>query len=88
LYIITDKLRKTSNREINPISAYLCPKCLAWHLTSHPDKEFQKLFKATSIISNEQIKKHKKRIEILENTINQLKKNNKELSNQLKLLKL
>jgi hypothetical protein len=33
-----DKLRKTSKRSVLPIRAYLCEKCLLWHLTSKDDK--------------------------------------------------
>lgn len=29
-----DKLNRTSARERKPTNAYLCPKCLMWHLTS------------------------------------------------------
>jgi hypothetical protein len=29
-----DILKKTSNRDKIPRRAYLCPKCLTWHLTS------------------------------------------------------
>jgi len=28
------KLRRTSKRDVIPKRAYLCPKCLHWHLTS------------------------------------------------------
>jgi len=29
-----NKLQRTSNRRIKPVRAYLCEKCLNWHLTS------------------------------------------------------
>ena len=29
-----DKLKRTSEREIKPVRAYLCPECFTWHLTS------------------------------------------------------
>lgn len=28
------KLQKTSNRKLKPVRAYLCEKCLTWHITS------------------------------------------------------
>ena len=34
-----DKLKKTSCRERKPVRAYLCEKCLCWHLTSIESKE-------------------------------------------------
>lgn len=34
-----DKLNKTSCRERKPVRAYLCEKCLCWHLTSIESKE-------------------------------------------------
>lgn len=34
-----EKLHKTSVRRLIPVRAYLCEKCLAWHLTSIQSKE-------------------------------------------------
>jgi predicted RNase H-like nuclease (RuvC/YqgF family) len=38
-----DKLNKTSSREIKPVRAYLCEKCLCWHLTSIESKENRRI---------------------------------------------
>jgi len=34
-----DKLQRTSNRRLKPVRAYLCEKCLNWHLTSIEGRE-------------------------------------------------
>lgn len=34
-----DKLKKTSKRKRKPVEAYLCDKCLTWHLTSIESQE-------------------------------------------------
>lgn len=33
-----DKLKKTSKRKVKPVRAYLCEKCLTWHLTSREER--------------------------------------------------
>lgn len=45
-----EKLKKTSKRPVRPCRAYLCSKCLSWHLTSiqgsdvkHLEKYHEKL---------------------------------------------
>lgn len=38
-----DKLQKTSTRSRKPVNAYLCPHCLAWHLTSIELKEVKQI---------------------------------------------
>lgn len=37
------KLKKTSCRDLKPVTAYLCPKCLNWHLTSIESKEIKEV---------------------------------------------
>jgi hypothetical protein len=38
-----DKLQKTSFRDKKPVNAYLCEKCLSWHLTSIESKEVREI---------------------------------------------
>ena len=38
-----DKLQKTSCRGKKPVNAYLCEKCLSWHLTSIESKEVREI---------------------------------------------
>ena len=50
LYI--DKLNKTSCRSIKPVRAYLCDKCLNWHLTSIESRENMQLVYKERQINN------------------------------------
>lgn len=47
-----DRLKKTSHRERKPIRAYLCEKCLCWHLTSIESKENKEVFYLGRQINN------------------------------------
>lgn len=63
-------LKKTSEREIKPVRAYLCPKCLLWHLTAIESKEGMQL-----IYKDREIKNLKDKVENLKKEIESLKLN-------------
>jgi len=46
------KVKETSVRDKKPVRAYLCEKCLAWHLTSIESKENMQLVYAQREIAN------------------------------------
>lgn len=50
--IYIDKLQKTSNRRLIPVRAYLCEKCLLWHLTSIESRENMQLVYKERQINN------------------------------------
>lgn len=69
-----EKLKKTSIRDKRPKSAYLCPHCLSWHLTSQDQKYDNRIAKYTAEIKrlgfiikslNEKIESQKKQIKEL-----------------------
>lgn len=64
-----EKLKKTSCRERKPVNAYLCEKCLNWHLTSIDSKE-----KKEAVYLGRQINNLKSKIIHLQNEITNLKK--------------
>lgn len=69
LYI--EKLHKTSVRDKKPVRAYLCEKCLCWHLTSIESKENRQI-----VYLNRQINNLKAKVLHLQNEISQLKNEN------------
>lgn len=72
-----DKLKTTSNRSIKPIRAYLCEKCLNWHLTSIESRENMQL-----IYKERQITNLKAKISHLQNENETLKM---KLENQIEI---
>ena len=64
-----DKLNKTSYRDIKPVRAYLCEKCLCWHLTSIESRENRE-----AVYLGRQINNLKAKILHLQNENNYLKK--------------
>lgn len=62
-----EKLNKTSLRKVKPVRAYLCEKCLNWHLTSIVSEENRQL-----IYKDRQIANLKAKIQHLENEIQRL----------------
>jgi hypothetical protein len=67
-----DKLHKTSDRTLKPVRAYLCEKCLNWHLTSIESHENMQL-----IYKERQINNLKAKILHLEKEIENLTNKNK-----------
>jgi len=67
-----DKLKRTSCREKIPVSAYLCTKCMNWHLTSIALVDHK---------SNMQIVYLKREIDNLKAKILELQNENKSLKN-------
>jgi len=66
-----DKLQKTSKRKRIPVRAYLCDKCLTWHITS------------TKCYSYDSIKKLEGKVKRKENHINELNKINRNLKEKV-----
>lgn len=66
-----EKLKNTSERDIKPVRAYLCDKCLCWHLTSIESKENRQI-----VYLNRQINNLKAKVLHLQNEISQLKNEN------------
>ena len=66
-----NKLQSTSVRRIKPVRAYLCPKCLTWHLTS---------------IEGYEQRKHTNRIKNYERQISNLQKRIVHLETQVEIL--
>lgn len=62
-----DKLNKTSSRKVKPVRAYLCEKCLNWHLTSIISEESKQI-----IHKNRQISNLKAKLKHLENELQRL----------------
>jgi uncharacterized protein YlaI len=76
-----DKLSKTSVRRKNPTKAYLCPKCINWHLTSQEDRTqvtFDKIMSSKNAeiknLENRDLKKERK-INELKRKVNTLEQN-------------
>lgn len=62
-----EKLQKTSTRKILPVRAYLCEKCLSWHLTSIISEERKQI-----IHKDRQIANLKAKVQHLENKVKRL----------------
>ena len=62
-----DKLNKTSSRKVKPVRAYLCERCLNWHLTSIISEESKQI-----IHKDRQIANLKAKIKHLENEVQRL----------------
>jgi uncharacterized protein YlaI len=71
-----NKLKATSQRIKKPVRAYLCDKCLNWHLTSKTEHQFDVL------------QQYKKELKQKNLQITDLLKQNKELRKKYNLLKL
>ena len=67
-----EKLNKTSVRKLKPIRAYLCDKCLSWHLTSIESYENMQLVYKERQINNlkSKVLHLEKEIEILKEKLN------------------
>ena len=46
------KLKKTSKRSVKPITSYLCPSCLSWHLSSSINYDDMKMIYKDREIAN------------------------------------
>ena len=62
-----EKLHKTSTRKVKPVRAYLCEKCLNWHLTSIISEESKQI-----IHKDRQIANLKAKVLHLENEVKRL----------------
>jgi len=49
------KLKETSHRDRRPHRAYLCPDCMAWHLTSSTTQEERHVEKLEQKIKEQQL---------------------------------
>lgn len=63
-----EKLKKTSTRSVKPVRAYLCEKCLSWHLTSIESNENMQL-----VYKERQINNLKAKVLHLQNEVEILK---------------
>lgn len=70
------KLKNTSTRIKRPVRAYLCDKCLNWHLTSQTQHQFDVLQQYKKALKNKNLE------------VAKLQKENKELRKKYNLLKI
>ena len=81
-----DKLKRTSKRKVFPQSAYLCEKCLSWHLTSKLNIAIQPIIKPLPFIKPITESEKKKLTNLIEQKDNEIKNLKKKVAKLEKLL--
>jgi len=77
--------RTEKKRSVTPVRAYLCPKCLNWHVTSrryHEEVEFEKL-RELVVELRAKVKGQNVVINELNHKVKEYKDKNKELRREL-----
>ena len=77
--------RTEKKRSVTPVRAYLCPKCLNWHVTSrkyHEEVEFEKL-RGLVLELRQKLNVRNKEVNDLNHKIKEYKDKNRELRMEL-----